>query len=58
MLSPNLFLFIFCSGQQLLLFLKSIVWGSQKEKSKQGVDMIITPHPVVTITIMSNYEFF
>ena len=37
----------------VLEFLKSIAWGSWKEKSKQGVDMIITPQPVVTITIMS-----
>ena len=37
----------------VLEFRKSIAGGSQKEKSKQGVDMIITPHPVVTITIMN-----
>ena len=37
----------------VLEFLKSIAGGSQKEKSKQDVDMIITPHPVVTTTIMS-----
>ena len=37
----------------VLEFLKSIAWGSRREKSKQGVDMTIIPHPVVTISIMS-----